>query len=58
MSKNTNGRGQTRRAVVQGAIAGGLAQVHVGYVGLFAPIAALLILLPIGRDEIRAAAKF
>ena len=25
MSKNTNGRGQTRRAVVQGAIAGGLA---------------------------------
>ena len=40
---------------IVGAIAGGLAQVHIGYVGLLAPIAALLILLPIGRAELRAA---
>ena len=40
-----------------GAIIGGLAQVHVGYIGLLMPIAALLILVPIGRDEIRAVAK-
>lgn len=41
-----------------GAIFGGLAQVHVGYVGLLVPIAALLVLIPIGRQEIRAVAKF
>jgi uncharacterized membrane protein YoaK (UPF0700 family) len=41
-----------------GAILGGLAQAHVGYVGLLVPIAALLVLIPIGRQEIRAVAKF
>ena len=41
-----------------GAIVGGLAQVHIGYVGLVAPIAALLVLIPIGQQEIRAVAKF
>ena len=41
-----------------GAIVGGLAQVRIGYVGLLAPIAALLVLIPIGRQEIRAVAKF
>jgi len=41
-----------------GAIVGGLVQLHVGYIGLLAPIAALLILIPIGRNEMRAAAKF
>jgi len=41
-----------------GAIVGGLAQLHVGYIGLLLPIAALLILIPIGRNEMRAVAKF
>ena len=41
-----------------GAIVGGLAQVHVGYIGLLVPIAALLVLIPIGRQDIRAVAKF
>jgi uncharacterized membrane protein YoaK (UPF0700 family) len=41
-----------------GAIAGGLAQMHVGYIGLLAPIAALLALLPIGRSELHAAPRF
>ncbi len=41
-----------------GAIAGAFSQVYVGYIGLAAPIVALLILLPIGRDELRAAARF
>jgi uncharacterized membrane protein YoaK (UPF0700 family) len=41
-----------------GAIVGGLVQRYVGYIGLLAPIAALVILIPIGRDEIRATAKF
>jgi uncharacterized membrane protein YoaK (UPF0700 family) len=41
-----------------GAIVGGLVQLHVGYTGLLAPIAALLILIPIGRNEMRAVAKF
>jgi uncharacterized membrane protein YoaK (UPF0700 family) len=36
-----------------GAIIGGLAQRHVGYVGLLMPIAALLILIPIRRNEMR-----
>jgi uncharacterized membrane protein YoaK (UPF0700 family) len=41
-----------------GAIVGGWAQLNVGYVGLLAPVAALLVLIPIGRNEIRAVAKF
>jgi uncharacterized membrane protein YoaK (UPF0700 family) len=41
-----------------GAIAGGLAQAHVGYLALLAPIAALLALLPIGQSELRATAEF
>jgi len=41
-----------------GAIVGGWAQLNVGYVGLLAPIAALLVLIPIGRDELRAVTKF
>jgi uncharacterized membrane protein YoaK (UPF0700 family) len=41
-----------------GAIIGGLAQRHVGYLGLLVPIAALLILIPIGRNEMRAVARF
>ncbi len=41
-----------------GAIVGGWAQVQVGYLGLAVPIIALLALIPIGRQEIRAAAKF
>jgi uncharacterized membrane protein YoaK (UPF0700 family) len=41
-----------------GAIVGGWAQLSVGYVGLLAPVAALLILIPIGRNEIRAVARF
>jgi uncharacterized membrane protein YoaK (UPF0700 family) len=41
-----------------GAILGGWAELNVGYIGLLAPIAALLVLIPIGRDEIRAVAKF
>ena len=41
-----------------GAIVGGLAQVQVGYVGLMVPIVALLVLIPIGQQEIRAVAKF
>jgi uncharacterized membrane protein YoaK (UPF0700 family) len=36
-----------------GAIIGGLAQLHVGYVGLLMPIAALLILIPVRRNEMR-----
>jgi uncharacterized membrane protein YoaK (UPF0700 family) len=41
-----------------GAITGGLAQAHVGYVALLAPIAVLLALLPIGHSELRATAQF
>jgi len=41
-----------------GAIVGALAQVHVGYAGLLAPIAALLVLIPIGQQEIHAVPKF
>ena len=40
-----------------GAIVGGLVQLHVGYIGLLIPITALLILIPIGRDEMGAVAK-
>ena len=36
-----------------GAIIGGLAQLHVGYIGLLMPIAALLVLIPIRRNEMR-----
>ena len=41
-----------------GAIAGALAQAHVGYVALLAPIAVLLAVLPIGHSELRATAQF
>jgi uncharacterized membrane protein YoaK (UPF0700 family) len=40
-----------------GAIAGGLAQVHVGYPGLLLPVAVLLGLLPFGQAARRAAAR-
>ena len=45
-------------AFTVGAIAGGLGHEHVGYIGLLAPVAALLALLPIGRSELRATAQF
>ena len=41
-----------------GAIAGGLAQLHVGYPGLLLPIAVLLGLLPFGQAALRAAGRF
>jgi uncharacterized membrane protein YoaK (UPF0700 family) len=50
--------GLTLASFTIGAIAGGLAQVHVGYIGLLAPIVALLLLLPIGHAELRATARF
>ena len=45
-------------AFTVGAIAGGLAHDHIGYIGLLAPVAALLALLPVGRSELRATAQF
>jgi uncharacterized membrane protein YoaK (UPF0700 family) len=48
----------TLSAFAVGAIAGGLAEAHIGYLGLLAPIAVLLGLLPLGRAALRAAAQF
>jgi uncharacterized membrane protein YoaK (UPF0700 family) len=48
----------TLSAFAAGAIAGGLAEAHIGYLGLLAPIAVLLGLLPLGRAALRAAAQF
>jgi uncharacterized membrane protein YoaK (UPF0700 family) len=50
--------GYTLGAFTIGAVAGGLVQVHIGYIGLLLPIAALLGLLPFGRAALRAAAQF
>jgi uncharacterized membrane protein YoaK (UPF0700 family) len=50
--------GYTLGAFTIGAIAGGLAEAQIGYMGLLLPIAALLGLLPFGRAALRAAAQF
>ena len=50
--------GITLGAFTVGAIAGGLAQLHVGYPGLLLPIGVLLGLLPFGHATLRAAARF
>ncbi len=47
--------GATLAAFTVGAVAGGLAEVHVGYPALLAPIAVLLALLPLGQAVVRAA---
>lgn len=49
--------GFTLLAFTVGAIAGGLAEIDVGYVGLLLPIATLLALLPFGRTALRVSAK-
>jgi uncharacterized membrane protein YoaK (UPF0700 family) len=50
--------GYTLSAFAVGAIAGGLAEAHIGHPGLLAPIAVLLGLLPFGKAALRAAARF
>lgn len=46
--------GATLAAFTFGAIVGGVAQVHVGYMALLAPIAVLLALLPFGQAVLHA----
>lgn len=47
----------TLGAFTTGAVAGGLAEVHIGYVALLAPIAVLLALLSFGYSVLRAAVE-
>jgi uncharacterized membrane protein YoaK (UPF0700 family) len=55
LSRRAKVIGCTLAAFTVGAIAGGLAEVHVGYISLLLPITALLALLPLGNATLREA---